>query len=84
MRLPSVALLGMRLGCSAMLAADSAVKVDNADVRIASVVDLPHHHSPMYQHDLNRVMIYLNGGDMTLITEDGRVDPPHWKAEQVA
>jgi hypothetical protein len=84
MRPTCMALLGALLGCSAVLAADSPVKVDNADVRILSVVDLPHHKSPMHQHDFNRVMIYLDGGDITLTTEDGQVDEQHWKAGQVA
>src|SRR5271163_685469 len=84
MRPTSMALLAALLGCTALLAADSPVKVDNADVRIASVVDLPHHKSAMHQHDFNRVMIYLDAGDITLTTEDGHVDEQHWKAGQVA
>ena len=84
MRATSMALLGALLGCSTMLAADSPVKVDNADVRILSVVDLPHHKGAMHQHDFNRVMIYLDGGDITLTTEDGHLDEQHWQAGQVA
>jgi hypothetical protein len=61
--------------CAALLAADSPVKVDNADVRIASVVDLPApQKGAMHQHDFNRVMIYLDAGDITLTTEAGHVD----------
>jgi beta-alanine degradation protein BauB len=84
MRPLCMALVSVLLSCSAVLAADNPVKVDNADVRIASVVDLPHHKGPMHQHDFNRVMIYLDRGDITITTEDGRVDAQHWKAGQVA
>jgi hypothetical protein len=84
MRPTCMALLGALLGCSAVWAMDSPVKVDNEYVRILSVVDQPHVKSAMHQHDLNRVMIYLDGGDLTRITEDGQVDEQHWKAGQVA
>jgi hypothetical protein len=84
MRPLCTALLGALLGCAGLLAADNPVKVDNSDVRIESVVDLPHHKSAMHQHDFNRVMIYLDAGNITLITEDGHVEEQHWKAGQVA
>jgi beta-alanine degradation protein BauB len=84
MRATNIAFLGILLACGAALAADSPVKVDNADVRILSVVDLPHHKGAMHQHDFNRVMIYLDAGDITLTTEAGHVDQQQWKAGQVA
>ena len=73
MRPLCTALLGILLGCAGLLAVDNPVKVDNPDVRVASVTDFPHHKSAPHQHDFNRVMIYLDGGDLTLISGDGHV-----------
>lgn len=84
MRPLCTALLGILLGCAGLLAVDNPVKVDNPDVRVASVTDFPHHKSAPHQHDFNRVMIYLDGGDLTLISGDGHVDAQHWKSGQVA
>jgi quercetin dioxygenase-like cupin family protein len=85
MRMLFTALLGCAafMGCTGLLAADNPVKVDNAEVRILDVLDIPHQKSPMHQHDVNRVIIYINGGDLTLTTEGGHVDAQHWKAGQV-
>lgn len=77
-------LLGILLGCAFLLAADDRVKVDNEIVRILNVVDKPHNKSALHQHDVNRVMVYLDDGEMELTYEDGRKDKQHWKAGQVA
>ena len=67
-----------------MLAADDRVKVDNDVVRILKVADLPHNKSSPHRHELNRVMVYLDAGDITIHYEDGRTDEQHWKAGDVA
>ncbi len=72
------------LGAASLFAATDPVKIDNEFVRILSVVDEPHHKSPLHQHDLNRVMIYLDPADITLTYEDGHKDEQHWKAGQTA
>jgi beta-alanine degradation protein BauB len=69
---------------SACVAADDPVKVDNDIVRILKVVDAPHNKSALHQHTMNRVMIYLDAGDITISYEDGHKDEQHWKAGQVA
>ena len=72
------------LGCACLLAADDRVKVDNDSVRVLKVVDKPHVKSALHRHEANRVMIYLDPGDITLTYEDGRTDEQHWKAGEVA
>jgi oxalate decarboxylase/phosphoglucose isomerase-like protein (cupin superfamily) len=65
-------------------AADDRVKIENDAVRVLNVVDEPHHPSELHRHELNRVMIYLTSGDLTVRYQDGKVDEQHWKAGQVA
>lgn len=64
--------------------ADDRVKIDNDSVRVLNVVDQPHTPSALHRHELNRVMIYLTAGDLTVRYQDGKVDEQHWKAGQVA
>jgi quercetin dioxygenase-like cupin family protein len=63
---------------------DPRVKIDNLSVRVLDVVDQPHNPSAKHKHDLNRVMIYLSPGDLTVRYDDGHVDEQHWKAWQGA
>ncbi|MGA3187090.1 MAG: hypothetical protein ABSF22_08260 [Bryobacteraceae bacterium] len=72
------------LGLLLALAADDRVKIDNDSVRVLNVVDEPHHPSALHRHEVNRVMVYLNAGDLTVRYQDGHVDEQHWKAGQVA
>ncbi len=72
------------LGCASPLAADDTTMVDNDVVRIELAVDTPHHLNARHRHAMNRVMIYLDGGDMTLVYDDGHKDEQHWKPGQVA
>ena len=65
-------------------AADDRVKIDNDAVRVLNVVDQPHTPSALHRHELNRVMIYLTPGDLTVRYQDGHVEEQHWKAGQVA
>jgi quercetin dioxygenase-like cupin family protein len=65
-------------------AADDRVKIENDSVRVLNVVDEPHHPSALHKHELNRVMIYLTSGDLTVRYQDGKVEEQHWKAGQVA
>jgi len=66
------------------LAADDRVKIDNDAVRVLNVIDQPHTPSALHRHEVNRVMIYLSSGDLTVRYQDGKVDQQHWKAGQVA
>jgi quercetin dioxygenase-like cupin family protein len=65
-------------------AADDRVKIDNDAVRVLNVIDLPHNPSALHRHELNRVMIYLTAGDLNVRYQDGKTDPQHWTAGQVA
>jgi len=67
-----------------MFAVDDRIKIDNDSVRVLSVVDDPHHPSALHRHELNRVMVYLNAGDLTVRYQDGHVDEQHWTAGEVA
>src|SRR5580698_9702447 len=75
------------LACALFLffaADDPRVKIDNDLVRVLNVVDQPHTPSALHRHELNRVMVYLNAGDLTVRYQDGHVDEQHWTAGQVA
>src|SRR5258708_719244 len=78
-------LLRSVLLCWAFLsAADDRVKIDNDGVRVVNVVDTPQQKSALHRHEFNRVMIYLNAGEMEIVYEDGHKEKQHWKAGQVA
>lgn len=77
-------LLGLLLALAPQDVRDDRVKIDNDSVRVLNVVDQPHHPSALHRHERNRVMIYLNAGDLTVRYQDGKVDEQHWKAGQVA
>jgi mannose-6-phosphate isomerase-like protein (cupin superfamily) len=66
------------------LTADDRVMIDNDAVRVLSVVDQAANPSALHRHEVNRVMIYLTSGDLTVRYQDGKVDEQHWKAGQVA
>ncbi len=61
-----------------------AADIDNNAVRVLHAVDQPHHPGALHRHEVNRVMIYLTPGDLTVRYQDGHVDEQHWKAGQVA
>lgn len=76
--------LCLLLGCAVPLAADNSTKIDNDFVRIETASETPHHLNARHHHAMNRVMVYLDGGDMTLVYDDGHKDEQHWKPGQVA
>ncbi|HUJ32070.1 MAG TPA: cupin domain-containing protein [Candidatus Acidoferrum sp.] len=84
MRQARLLVLCALLGCASPLAAENFVKVDNNLVRIEEAVETPHHQGARHHHELNRVMIYLDGGNMTLTYDDGHKDEQHWKPGDVA
>ena len=77
-------LTSVLLCCAFLSAADDRVKIDNDVVRILKVVDTPHQKSALHRHEYNRVMVYLDAGNMQIIYEDGHKEKQHWKAGQVA
>jgi quercetin dioxygenase-like cupin family protein len=77
-------LTSVLLCCASLSAADDRVKIDNDVVRILKVLDTPHQKSALHRHEFNRVMIYLDNGEMEIVHEDGNKEKQHWKAGQVA
>lgn len=70
--------------CAMSLGAQTPVKVDNDAVRVLLGTDQPHLKGPLHRHQFNRVMVYLDAGDIDINYEDGHTDHQHWKAGQVA
>lgn len=71
--------------CSALSAgaATSEVLVNNDRVEIVRVVAEPAHATGDHEHEVNRVMIYLDaGGQIVTYKEDGRVVEQEWAAGQ--
>jgi oxalate decarboxylase/phosphoglucose isomerase-like protein (cupin superfamily) len=78
-------LLAALLAASAWGADDTLkVVVDNDAVRVLKVIEKPHHPTALHEHPFNRVMVYLDAGDMEIRRQDGRVEKQHWTANQVA
>ena len=65
------------------LALASDVKIDNEYVRVLFANEVPHQPTPLHQHDFNRVIVYIDAGDMQIRHEDGKIDRPHYTAGQV-
>ncbi len=59
------------------------VKYDTPDIRVLTVTDAPHHKSALHQHKSNRVMIYLDAGQMDLVDPAGAVRHISWKAGEM-
>jgi oxalate decarboxylase/phosphoglucose isomerase-like protein (cupin superfamily) len=70
----------------ALLLAQTAVPpVENEYVRVVAATDQPvAKPGSLHEHKQNRVMIYLEAGDMRIAYADGRVDNQHWKAGDIA
>ena len=71
--------------CAGSLAAQNAspVKFDTPEVRVLEVTNSPGQRSAVHQHDVNRVMIYLDDGHMTLTGAPGPVEDVRWKTGDV-
>src|ERR1043165_1366845 len=64
----------------APFAADNPAKVDNDQARVLVVRSAPDVKSSLHKHDMNRVMIYLDAGKMTLTDPNGKVETLNFKA----
>ncbi|HEV8541744.1 MAG TPA: hypothetical protein VGR78_05080 [Verrucomicrobiae bacterium] len=64
-------------------AADDPVKIDNAQTRVLVVNSPSDAKSQMHEHKMNRVMIYLDPGQMTLTSASGEVQTLNFKAGEV-
>src|SRR5262249_37415999 len=64
----------------ALFAADNPPRFDNDQARILVVSSPPDVKTPLHKHDMNRVMIYLDAGKMTLTDPNGKVETLNFKA----
>lgn len=64
----------------AALSAQSEVPIDDEQVRVLVVSDKPGQKSGLHQHTVNRVMVYLDAGEMALAYEGGKTQRLKWKA----
>ena len=58
----------------------SNVKVDTPQARAILDIEQPHQPSPSHEHPMNRVLVYLDSGEMKLTTLDGKVEKVAFKA----
>jgi hypothetical protein len=61
----------------------SDVMYDNPNVRVVKITLQPHQPVPPREHPLDRVLIYLDGGQMTRTSPDGKVEELEFKARDV-
>ncbi len=62
-----------------------SIPVENEYVRVLSVTDQPvSKPGVLHEHKENRVMIYLDPGDIQIRYADGKAENQHWKAGDVA
>jgi mannose-6-phosphate isomerase-like protein (cupin superfamily) len=61
----------------------SEVMYDNPHVRVLKITMQPHEPVPPREHPVDRVLIYLDGGQMTRTTSDGKVEKLEFKAREV-
>jgi hypothetical protein len=68
-----------------LIAQPAPPPIENEFVRVVLANDQPAEKpGALHEHKQNRVMIYLDPGDMRIRYADGRVDNQHWKAGDVA
>ena len=61
-------------------AQDRSVPIDNDQVRVLKVTQGPHIKTKLHQHDMNRVMIYLQPGKQTIEYQGAKTAHLNWKA----
>lgn len=61
------------------LAQGTKPAIDNDQVRVLLVTDQPHVKTPVHDHKVNRVMVYLNAGKQEM-TQDGKKTLVEYKA----
>ncbi len=66
----------------ALFAADSPARIDNDQARVLVVSSAPDVKSSLHEHKMNRVMIYLDAGKMTLTDPNGKLETLNFRAGQ--
>lgn len=74
--------LSISLTFSAALAfaQDPRIPIDNEHVKVLKVTQDPNVRTRPHQHDVNRVMVYLQPGKQTIAYQEGKVVNLNWKA----
>lgn len=70
----------LAIGGSVLPAQNPNVKLENDLVRVVLAVDEPHHRSALHEHPMNRVMIYVDPGRMTITDAAGKAETLNWNA----
>src|SRR5262249_3887470 len=73
----------LAIGGSVLPAQNPNVKLENDLVRVVLAVDEPHHRSALHEHPMNRVMIYVDPGRMTITDAAGKAETLNWNAGTV-
>ena len=68
------------LALSVTPAQTSHTNIDNDQAKVLSVTVEPHQKTPVHQHVVNRVMIYLQAGRQNIDYQDGKKVLLDWKA----
>jgi len=70
---------------SLLMAQPRTPPIENEYVRVVLATDKPvDKPGALHEHKQNRVMIYLDSGDIQIKYADGKVDNQHWKAGDIA
>jgi uncharacterized RmlC-like cupin family protein len=84
-RLRGMRMLLLLVSIAIVAAQNRNVPIENEFVRVLSVTDQPvTKPGALHEHKENRVMVYLDAGEIQIRYADGRVDNQHWKAGDVA
>ena len=76
-------LLALFLGAAlSVRAAENIPKIDNDQTRVLVVTSAKDAKSALHDHKVNRVMIYLDAGQMTLTDTNGNVESLRFKANE--
>jgi len=83
MRLSAAVLMVLFLvGWSRAFAAEETTKIDNELVRVLVVESAAGARSQLHEHQVNRVMVYLDAGKMTLTDSEGAVEQLNFKKDE--
>lgn len=77
-----IATLAVVLALPVAAATEDNVKISNDQARVLFVTSAPNVKSALHEHTMNRVMVYLDEGTMTLTSDKGKVETLKFKAGQ--
>jgi hypothetical protein len=77
-------LIACLLGDASLLFGETRVVVDNEAVRILSATQAPDEKTPLHRHERNRVVVFLDSGDLRVFNEQGQAKDEHYSAGQTS